>query len=256
MRSWFDLLLELGGVAREQVIREVEALPARVVPVEAALEVARDRGQAALAARTHPDRVQLDRGHAIVVHELPKLRQLLHQGRDDLLRRADIGERIGDDERLEASQRVEGDARDLAVVELLDVHAAHVGQGHCRRAKLGSVSDRKVNLVLGRDSAFESDPVCLRICIAMAMLSEIETLFFLKRRLEVGRLADQSRLAFFADPALEHGLDEDQLVPLDKIADLVLARAGPEHFGGRKVDVLQEWRAVEHPCDLHFAMLL
>ena len=38
---------------------------------------------------------------------------------------------------------------------------------------------------------------------------------------------------------------------LDEVLDLVLGRAGPEHFRRRKVDVLQELRTIEHSCDLH-----
>ena len=79
-----DLLLEVGVVEREQVRRQVEALPARVVAVEAALEVAGDRRQAAVALRAHADRIELERRHAEVVVELPQLGQLLHQRRDDL----------------------------------------------------------------------------------------------------------------------------------------------------------------------------
>jgi hypothetical protein len=40
-----DFVLEVGSVGSKQVIRKVEALPARVVPIEAALEVASDRRQ-------------------------------------------------------------------------------------------------------------------------------------------------------------------------------------------------------------------
>ena len=46
-----DLLLEVGVVGGEQVVGQTEPLPARVVAIEAALEVAGDRRQAALAAR-------------------------------------------------------------------------------------------------------------------------------------------------------------------------------------------------------------
>src|SRR5215213_11580585 len=103
------------------MVRQIEALPAGIVTVEAALEVASDRGQAPLTARAHADRVQLDRGHAVVVHELPELWQVLHEGRDNLLGRADIAQGIGNDESLEARQRVERNPCHLAFVELLDV---------------------------------------------------------------------------------------------------------------------------------------
>ena len=43
-----DLLLEVGDVGGEQVVRQAEPLPARVVAVEAALEVAGDRRQPAV----------------------------------------------------------------------------------------------------------------------------------------------------------------------------------------------------------------
>src|SRR6266446_9925408 len=70
---------------------DLETLPARVVAIEAALEVAGDRREAPFASGPHSDRVELQRRHAVVVHQLPKLWQMLHQGRDDLLGRADIG---------------------------------------------------------------------------------------------------------------------------------------------------------------------
>ena len=74
-----DLMLELGRVGGKEVIGEVKALPARIVPIEAALEIASDRREAALAARPHADRIELQRGHPVVVHQLPQLRQMLHQ---------------------------------------------------------------------------------------------------------------------------------------------------------------------------------
>src|SRR5580693_8773938 len=97
-----DLMLELGRVCGKEMIGEGKALPTRIVPIEAALEIASDRGEAALPAWPHPDRIELQRGHPVVVHELPQLRQMLHQRRDDLFRRANVAQRIGNDERFES----------------------------------------------------------------------------------------------------------------------------------------------------------
>ena len=66
-----DLLLEVGVVGGEQVVGQIQPLPARIVAVEAAFEIAGDRRQAALLARAHADRVQLERRHAVVVHTAP-----------------------------------------------------------------------------------------------------------------------------------------------------------------------------------------
>ena len=82
-----DLLLEVAGVGGEQVRRQVQPLPARVVTVEAALEVAGHRRQPAARVGAQADRVQLQRGHAVVVEQVPQVRQVLHQRRDDGLRR-------------------------------------------------------------------------------------------------------------------------------------------------------------------------
>jgi len=51
-----DLLLEIGIVDRKEVRRQVEALPASIVPIESAFEVAGYRDEPA-ALRTHADRV-------------------------------------------------------------------------------------------------------------------------------------------------------------------------------------------------------
>src|SRR4029077_7212350 len=85
-----DLMLELGRVCGEEMIGKGKALPTRIVPIEAALEIASDRGEATLPARPHPDRIELQRGHPVVVHELPQLRQMLHERRNNLYRRADV----------------------------------------------------------------------------------------------------------------------------------------------------------------------
>ncbi len=131
-----DLLLEVGVVDREQVDRQVEALPARIVAVEAALEVAGDRRQPPRLVLAHADRVELERAHAEVVVQLPELGQVLHQRRDDLLGRAEARQRVGDDEGLQSGERIERNLRDLALVELLDVHAAVMRERHRRRAEM------------------------------------------------------------------------------------------------------------------------
>jgi hypothetical protein len=86
-----------------------------------------DGGQPSLAAGAHADWIEFQRGHAVVMHQLPQFRQVLDQRRDDLLGRADVGQRIGDDESLEAGQSLERDLRDLLLVQLLDVDAAPMG---------------------------------------------------------------------------------------------------------------------------------
>ena len=43
-----DLMFEVGRVSGEKMIRQIKSLPARIVAIEAALEVARDRSEAAL----------------------------------------------------------------------------------------------------------------------------------------------------------------------------------------------------------------
>jgi hypothetical protein len=75
-----DLVLELGSVGGKEMIRQCKPLPARIVAIEAALEVAGDRREAAVTRRAHADRVELQRGgHPVVVHELPQLRQVLYE---------------------------------------------------------------------------------------------------------------------------------------------------------------------------------
>ena len=117
---------------------------------------------------------------------------MLDQRRDDLLGRADIGQRIGDDEGLEPGQRLKWHLRDLPLVEFLDVHAAHMSERHGGSAKLGGIRDCKIDLVLGRDAAFKGHPIRLGDDISMAVLGEVEALLLGERRLEIARLADQA----------------------------------------------------------------
>ena len=215
-------LLESRDVGREKLVRQAEALDARVVAVKPALEIAGHRGQAAALARLHPDRVQLERRHPVVMHELPELRQVLHQRRDDLLRRADVGERIGHHEGLEPGQRLEGDRRHVGFRQILDVHAAAMGQRHCRGAIPGVVGDREIDLVLGGNAGLEGDAVRLGRGIAVAVLGEIEPLLLGQRLVQRPRRADEPGLALLANPAPEHRLDEDQPMPVDQGLDLVL----------------------------------
>ena len=124
-----DLGLEVRLVGSEQVVGQPQPLPARIVAVEAALEVAGDRRQPAARVRPHPDRVELEGVHAEIVDQLPQARQVLDQRRDDRAGCADVGQRVGDHERLQAGQRLERDVGDLVLAQLLDVDAAVMGDG-------------------------------------------------------------------------------------------------------------------------------
>ncbi len=148
-------------------------------------------------------------------------------------------------------KRLERHVGDELLVELLDLDSAHMGERHRRGAEFGGIADREVDLVLGRHARLEGHSIGLGAGVAVAVLDEIEPLLLLQRRLEIARLADQPGLALLADAALEHRLDEDQLVAVDQALDLVLRRAGPEHFGGREIDMLEKLRAVQHSGDLH-----
>jgi len=190
-----------------------------------------------------------------MVHQLPQLRQMLHQWRDDLLRRADVGERVGDDEGLQPGERLERHLCDVFLVELLDIDPAHVGERHGGSAELGRVGDCKIHLVLGRHPAFEGDAVGLGHGVSVPMLREIETLLFRQRGFQIGRLADQAGFALLAHAALEQRLDEDELVPVEQILDLIFGRAWSEHFRGRKFHMRQQARPKEHAGDVHGSLL-
>ena len=82
--------------------------------------------------RHHADRVQLQHVHAVVVVEIPQLGQVLHQRADDLVGSINLAQQVGDDETLEAGQRVERDRCDLVRGELLDIYAAVMGKGQHR----------------------------------------------------------------------------------------------------------------------------
>jgi len=246
-----DLLLESRDVRGEDLVGQPEPADSRIVTVEAALEVAGHRGQPAVAGRLHADRIQLQRGHAVVVQQLPELRQLLHQGRDDLLGRANVGQRVGDDEGLEPGQRLERHRGDLRRAQLLDVDAAAMGEGHGGRAVAGVVGDREVDLVVGRHAGLEGDAVGLGAGVAVAVFGEVQALLLGKRGLEIAGPADQIGLALLADAAAEQRLDEDQAVAADQVLDLVLARVRPQHLRGRESDMAEQPRSVEHAGQLH-----
>ncbi len=94
------LLFKRRDVRREKLIRKSQAQHARVVPIEPALEVAGNWRKPCVLAGPHPDGIQLERGHAVMMHELPEFRQLLDQRRDDFLWRTDIRKRVGDNKGL------------------------------------------------------------------------------------------------------------------------------------------------------------
>ena len=191
------------------------------------------------------------RRHAVVVHQLPELWQMLNQRRDDLLGRADVGQRIGDDEGLQPGQRLERHLRHVLLVELLDVHAAAMRQRHRRSPELGRIGDGEIDLVLGGDAALERDAIGLGDRIAVPMLDEIQPFLLFQRGLEVGRLADQAGLALLADAAAKQRLDEDQLVPVDQALNLILGCARPQNLGSGELDMFEQPRSVQHSGDLH-----
>jgi hypothetical protein len=209
------------------------------------------KSQAALAAGAHADRVQLQRGHAVVVHQLPQLRQVLHQRRDDLARSADVGQCVGDDESFQARQRVERNRGDLVLAELLDVDAAAVRDGDGGRPEARVVGDREVDLVLGRHAAFEADAIGLGDDVAVAVLGEVQALLLGERLRQRGGTPDEPGLALLADRAPEQRLDEHLAMAPDQVLDLVLAGIRAEHFGRWEVDVLQQRRAVQQSGELH-----
>jgi hypothetical protein len=110
---------------------------------------------------------------------------LLNERRDQLLRRTDIGERVGDDEGLEAGERVEWDLGDLALVQFLDVDTAPVRQRHGRRAKARRVGQREIDLVLGRHRPLEGDAIRLGDGVAVPVLGEVEALLLPERGCKV-----------------------------------------------------------------------
>ena len=226
-------------------------MPARVVAIEAAFEIASHRGQPSLTVRPHPDRIELERRHPEVVVELPKLGQLLNERRDQLLGRVQFGQRVGHHERFQAGERIERDLRDLGLFELFDVDAAAVGQCHRRCAKASRVGDGEIDLVLRRYPGFEGDAIGLGHGAADPVLDEVQALLFPERGRQIRCPAHQPRLAFFADPSFEDRLDEHRATALDQRPNLLLARARFEHLGGRKADEAQQLRTVEHAGDLH-----
>ena len=106
-----DLLLERRMVDCEQMSRQTETLPARIVAIEPAFEVAAYGSEAAASVGAHADRVQLERGHSEIVKELPQLWQHLHQRRNDRLRRLELSQSVGNDKGFQPGERIERDMR-------------------------------------------------------------------------------------------------------------------------------------------------
>ena len=230
--------------------RQIEALPARIVPVKSAFEVAGDRDEPA-ALGAHADRVELERRETEIVVQFPQFRQLLHERRNQRCRRVEVRQRIGDDKRLEAGQRIERHPGDPARIELLDVYPALVRQGHCRRAKPRRVCNREIDLVLCRHRAFECHAVRFGDRVADAVLDEVKALLLVEGGLQIGSAADEPGLALFADAAFEDGFYEHRPVLLDEGLDVLLAGVWAEHFGGRIAGELQQLCAVAHAGDFH-----
>jgi hypothetical protein len=68
--------------------------------------------------------------------------------------------------------------------------------------------------MLGRHGTFEGDTVCFGERVADAVFNEIEPLLLVESSLQIRGAANEAGLAFFADPALEDGFDEDRPVLL------------------------------------------
>jgi hypothetical protein len=173
------------------------------------------------------------------VIELPELGQVLNEGRDDLLRRVQRAQRVGDDECLEPGQRIERNLRHLALVQLLDSYAAVMRERHRRRTEVSRVGDREVHLVLRGHGAFERHAVGLGHLVAVAMLDEVEPLLFLQRRFQIRSPAEETGLALLADATFEDRLDEHRAVAVDQRFDFVFGGTRTEHLGGGKLDELQ-----------------
>src|SRR5262249_28051832 len=210
-----------------------------------------DRGQPAFATGPHADRIEFQSGHAVVVDQLPELRQLLHQRRNDFLGGADVAQRVGDYEGLQSGQRFERHLRDLALIDLLDVDTPAMGKRHRRRAVMRRISDREIDLVLGGDTALESDSVRLGPRVAVLVFDEVKPLLLFERGLEVARAADQAGLALLADAAAKYRLYENELMAVDEALDLLLCSLRSEHFGCGKVHVLEQRRTIKHSGNVH-----
>ncbi len=246
-----DLGLEVRLVGGEQVIGQSQSLPAPVVAIEATLEVAGDRCQAPARVRAHADRVELECGHAEIVDQLPEPRQMLDQGGDDWPRRLDVGQRIGDDERLQAGQSLERHRRDLVLAQFLDVDTAMVGDGDGGRPEPRRISYGEVDLVIRRYGGLERHALRLGRNVAMGVLNEIEPLALGQGGLQVAGLADEAGLALLADGTFKDRLDEYHAVAIEHRLDLGLGSVGPEHVGHREVHEAQELGAVEQAAQLH-----
>ncbi|MDF3856413.1 hypothetical protein PFC51_19360 [Paracoccus pantotrophus] len=105
--------------------------------------------------------------------------------------------------------------------------------------------------MFSRNARLEGDAIGLGGGVAVAMLGEVKPLLFRQRGAQVARLADQPGLAFLADAAAKHGLDEDQPMPVDQRLDVVLGRIRAKHFGRRETDMSQQTRTREHSGHLH-----
>ena len=176
---------------------------------------------------------------------------MLDQGRDDRPRRLDVGQRIGDDERLQAGQRLERHRRDLILAQFLDVDTAMVGDGDGGRPESRRIGDSEIDLVICRHGGLEGDALRLGGDVAVGVLDEIEPLALGQGGLQVAGLADQAGLALLADGTFEDRLDEQHAVAIEHRLDLGLGGVGPQHVGDREVHEAQELGAVEQAAQLH-----
>ena len=121
--------------------------------------------------------------------------------------------------------------------------------------KMGVVGDREIDLVLGRHPGLEGHAVRLGIGVAVPVLAEVEPLLLGQRLLQRPRLADQPGLAFLADAAAEHRLDEDQPMPVDQIPGWrprTRPVRAPRTSGSRRAPVVSTPEAVRSvACRLH-----
>jgi hypothetical protein len=246
-----DLGLEAGQVGREYFLGETESPPRRVVLVESRLDIAGD-GEKALAPAGHADRIQFKEGQAVIVIELPELRQVLHQRTDVVRWAAEVPQCVVDVERLGTGDRVEGDDFLALRRDLLHVDPSIGRQGHDRVAIKGRGADVDVNLDIRGDKPLEGDPVCLHQAAPLLVDCEIELLLRDHRLVGIVDDPHQSGFSLFSDAAKKDRLDDaSPCVPLDEPADLVKGCAGAQGFRYGKVDQPEQLVSEFHSGDLH-----
>ncbi len=170
--------------------------------------------------------------------QLPKFRELLHQGRDNFFGRTNARQCISNDERLESGKRIEGNYSDIFFIYVFNIYSTQVSQRHGGRTKSGGVCYRKVDLMLSGNSSLKRNTIGLYLLTPTFMARKIKALLFQQHALEIFGFPNQACLSFFTNTTFKDRFNEYLTMPVQHRLDVLLGGVRAQHLSCWKTNEL------------------